>query len=778
MGSGTGDKLGETLRRLRQAAGMTQEELAERAGISTRAVSDTERGLRSTVHAGTARRLAAALGLAGEARDTFEALARGRPAGEPPAPPAPPASTLPGVPTPLLGRSRELQAITGALTGRGIRLLTLTGPGGIGKTRLAAEAARQVQASFSGGVYFVSLGEVRDAALVVPEVAKAIGVPETGTDLQALLAKRLAGRRALIVLDTFEHLTAAAPQVYAAMLGCPATTFLITSRSALRLRGEQHYPVPPLRVPAETDEVTPQRLAEWPATALFWERALAVRPDLPLDAPAAALAGEICRKLDGLPLAIELAAARVRHLPLAAMAEQLTDRLRLLVGGTLDLPRRQRTIRDTVAWSHDLLGPLQARLFRRLSVFSGGWDLASAEAVCGGTGETADVLEGISALLDQNLVILDHTHPQGRYDMLDVVREYAGAQLAQSGEADQVSQRHALYYLALAEEAEPNLARAGHQDWFRRLDAERGNFRHAMAWATERGKTVLALRYSAALWRYWRQLGEFTEGRRWTDAALTLAGDAPASLRAQALRAAAALAFPQGDYQRLAALASEAMDLARNSEDPMDTRNALTTAGFAAVGQGRYQDALDAFGECVKICQRLGPSWQLATSQLNLGAVLLHVGRPGDADAAFAAGLRIYRQLGDDVFAARGTNQRARAALAQGDVERASALAHNALAEFASHAERQGIADGLETLAAVAAARSDPGRAATLAGAAAAIRETIAASQLPDLTITSRFLREAERDAVDRAEREGDQQAQLVLLQPDVHMVPSAHAQT
>ena len=257
MGSGTGDKLGETLRRLRQAAGMTQEELAERAGISTRAVSDTERGLRSTVHAGTARRLAAALGLAGEARDTFEALARGRPAGEPPAPPAPPASTLPGVPTPLLGRSRELQAITGALTGRGIRLLTLTGPGGIGKTRLAAEAARQVQASFSGGVYFVSLGEVRDAALVVPEVAKAIGVPETGTDLQALLAKRLAGRRALIVLDTFEHLTAAAPQVYAAMLGCPATTFLITSRSARRLGGEEPYPGPPPRGAPGDDEAHP-----------------------------------------------------------------------------------------------------------------------------------------------------------------------------------------------------------------------------------------------------------------------------------------------------------------------------------------------------------------------------------------------------------------------------------------------------------------------------------------------------------------------------------------
>jgi predicted ATPase len=723
---------------------MTQEELAERAGISTRAVSDTERGLRAAVHADTARRLAAALGLAGEARDRFEALARGRQTGEPPVPPA---SPLPEVPTPLLGRSRELEAITAALAGRGIRLLTLTGPGGIGKTRLAAEAARQVQASFSGGVYFVSLGEVRDAALVVPEVAKAIGATESGAGLQALLAKRLAGRRALIVLDTFEHLTAAAPQVYAAMLGCPETTFLVTSRSALRLRGEQQYPVPPLELPAATNQVSPEQLARWPATALFWDRALAVRPDLPLDVPVAALVAEICRKLDGLPLAIELAAARVRHMSLAAVADQLTDRLRLLVGGTLDLPRRQRTIRDTVAWSHDLLGPLEAGLFRRLSVFSGGWDLASAEAVCGGTGEAADVLEGISALLDQSLVVLDHTHPQGRYDMLDVVREYAAARLAQAGEADQVSQRHALCYLALAEEAEPNLVRSGHQDWFQRLDAERGNFRRAMAWVIERGETVLALRYSAALWRYWRQLGEFTEGRRWTDAALCLAGDAPASLRARALQAAAALAFPQGDYQRLAGLAAEAMDLARNSEDPVDMRNALTIAGFVAVGEGRYQDALDAFGECVAICQRLGPSWQLATSQLNLGAALLHVGRPGDADAAFAAGLRIYRQLGDDVFAARTTNQRALAALAQGNVETAGALARDALAEFASHAERQGMADGLETLAAVAAARSDPGRAATLAGAAAAIRETIAASQLPDLMIASRFLREAERDA-------------------------------
>jgi predicted ATPase/DNA-binding XRE family transcriptional regulator len=735
------DSLASSLRNLRRATGMTQEELAQRAGISARTVSDIERGLRSVVHGDTARRLSSALGLTGEGRDMFDALARGRRIG---GRPAPPASSIPEVPTPLLGRSRELQAITSTLAGHAARLLTLTGPGGIGKTRLAAEAARQARQSFGGGVYFVALGDLKDASLVGPELAKALGVVGRAADLQTLLAQRLAGKPALVVLDTFEHLTAAAPLVYALMLGSPETTFLVTSRSALRLRGEQQFPVPPLELPGETDEVSPQMLARWPSTALFWERALAVRPDLPLDPPAAMAVADICRKLDGLPLAIELAAARVRHLPLTAVRDQLTDRLRLLVGGTLDLPQRQRTIRDTVAWSHDLLGPAQAKLFRRLSVFSGGWDLGSAEGVCGGAGEIGDALEGISALVDQSLVILDRAHLQGRYDMLDVVREYAAQRLARAGEADQTGRRHALHYLALAEEAEPNLAQAGHQDWFRRLDAERANLRRAISWAIDRGETVLALRYAAALWRYWRQLGEFTEGRRWTESALRMTGDVPASLRARALQAAAALAFPQGDYQRLAGLASETMDLARRSEDPMDMRNALTVRGFVAVGQGRYEDALDAFRQCVAICQRLGPSWQLATSHLNLGVALLAAGHPDDADAAFEEGLRLYRQLGDNVFAARTTNQRAQAALAQGDNERAGKLARDALTEFASYAERQGIAEGLETLAAVAAAQSDPGRAGTLAGAAAAIRETIAAPPLPDLVSTGRLLQTAQ----------------------------------
>src|SRR6266700_1039891 len=279
---------------MRQEAGLTQEELAHRAGISSRTISDVERGLRSAVHGDTARRLASALGVAGEARLRFEALARGRPV---PEPRAPRVGGLPLPLTPIIGRGDDLDELTAMLRRPETRLLTLTGPGGIGKTRLAIEAAGRVTDCFGGGVVFVSLGEVKDVSLVAPELAKALGVAEVREDLQGLLTERLTGNRTLVVLDTLEHLTAAAPLLYAIMLGTADVTFLATSRSALRLRGEQQYPVVPLGVPApgEADLGSRERLGRWPATALFAERALAVRPDLPDDAVTARLVAGICR---------------------------------------------------------------------------------------------------------------------------------------------------------------------------------------------------------------------------------------------------------------------------------------------------------------------------------------------------------------------------------------------------------------------------------------------------------------------------------------------------
>jgi predicted ATPase len=516
---------------------------------------------------------------------------------------------------------------------------------------------------------------------------------------------------------------------------------LVTSRSALRLRGEHEFPVPPLELPSETSTVSPDDIARWPATALFWERAQAVMPDLALDAGNATLVADICRKLDGLPLAIELAAARVKHLPLAAVRDQLEHRLHLLVGGPLDLPLRQRAIRDTVAWSHDLLGDEELRLFRRLSVFSGGWDLAAVESVCGPPAEVGEALDSVSALVDQSLVVLDRNHDSARYRMLDVVRDYAAQELLTASEAEEIERRHALHYLALSEEAGPNLVRAGHQEWFERLEVERGNLRRAMAWAIRRGETELALRYAVALWRYWRQLGEFVEGRRWSEAAVGMQGEAPPSLRSKAVGAAAALAYPQGDYERMAELASEQLDLARQSGDPMDVRDALTVEGMVAQGRGRYGEAVERFRECLAICRPLGLSWQLATSHLNLGTALVLSGSPEEAEATLEEGLEMYRQLGDDIFAARMINGIAYAALTRDDIDRADELARTALAAFADQAERQGVAQGLENLAAVAAARGDANRAATLWGAAAAVRDTIAARAAPfELAITGPFL--------------------------------------
>ena len=739
-GSAGGTGLAASLRRLRLAAGMTQEALAERAGISARTVSDAERGLRGTIHGDTARRLAAALGLAGEVSSDFQAIARGH------VPPSVGVSDqLPAVPTPLLGRAHELEQVTTTLGRDDIRLLTLTGPGGIGKTRLAVEAARSVRDAFPGGTFFVSLGELRSAALVAPELAKAVGAVESGAALEDVLTARLTGPPSLIVLDTFEHVTAAAPVVHALLLRSPSTTFLVTSRNALRLRGEHEFPVPPLDSPPSLDDDPSATLMRWPATALFCERARAVRPDLLVDTWSATIVVDICRRLDGVPLAIELAAARVKHLPLAAVRAQLEHALELLAGGALDLPARHRAIRDTVAWSHDLLGVTTQVLLRRLSVFSGGWTLDAVASVCGSPAEVGDPLDGMSSPVDQSLIVLDPRGPEARYDMLDVIRQFAGRRLDIAGEHERIGRRHAMHYLELAERAESELVRHDLGRWLRLLETERGNMRAGIAWALDHGETEPALRFIVALWRYWRHLGEFVEGRRWSDAALALPGLAPASLRAKALWAAAALAFPQCDDARMADLAVEALHLAGQSNDPMDLRNALTMKGMVAMVQTRYAEALEPLRTAVAICQTLGPSWHLGTSYLNLGIALLQEGAGEEAATTLGEALRIYEQLGDAVFAARVINTMAHAALARDDVAEADDLARTALSMAVQQGERQGIASALLTLAAVAAARHRPEPAAELAGASATIRESIAARDLPfEVAIPARLVRQIE----------------------------------
>jgi predicted ATPase/DNA-binding XRE family transcriptional regulator len=710
------EDLGPLLKHLRAAAGLTQEELAERSGISARTVSDVERGLRTAVYPDTARRLAAALGLEAEARHRFEANARGRAATATQSA----IGALPIPPTPLVGRADELERVVVALKNPGVRLLTLTGPGGIGKTRLALEVAARQLTSFQDGVFFVSLGEVQDPDLVAPAIAKAIGVVEAGEGIPFLIERRLAGRRALILLDTFEHLLPAALLVASLVVRAPETKFLITSRRRLNLRGEHEFPVPPLDLKS--------------ATELFSERAGKIGNEL-----EAVI--DICRQLDGLPLAIELAAARVKHLPLPALAGQLNHRLHLLTGGPIDLPPRQRAIRETVAWSHDLLTEPERLLFRRLATFSGGWSLGSAEAVCG----VDDALAMVSSLVDQSLVGLAGNHPEPRFDMLDVIREYADERLVEAGEVESTARRHALHYLELTEEGEANLVGAGQDEWSRQLDIERGNLRRAIAWSIDHDDKVLALRYTVALWRYWRHSGELAEGRRWSEAALAMPAQAPASLQAKALWATAFLAYPQGDYTRMAELATEGMEFARQGSNPMDLRNALTVVGQVAMCEGRYADALEPFRQSLDICRSLGLTWQLGTSHLNLGNALLHSGQPGEAEQVYKQGLVVYRELGDETFASRITNMLAHAALTLDDLGRADGLAREALIGFAKHRDRMGVAEAIDTLAAVAAGRGDPGRAAQLDGAAAAIHAKIASRPAPfEQAVSRRFIQASE----------------------------------
>ena len=705
-------RLGPTLKNLRATAGLTQEELAERSGISARTISDVERGLRSTVYPHTARRLAAALGLEEDAAHRFEAVAAGRTIIKPQAP-----VLLPIPPTPLLGRADEVAKVVSASNDPRIRLLTLTGPGGIGKTRLALEVAAVQQTSFSDGVFFVSLGEVHDPELVAPAIAKALGVVEIGEGIPFLIERWLATHQALIVLDTFEHLLPAALLVSSMIVHAPTSKFLVTSRRRLNVRGEHELQVPPLDLSS--------------AATLFETRAEGAGHD-----PALIL--EICRHLDGLPLAIELAAARTKHLALPALASQLNNRLGLLTGGPIDLPLRQQAIRETVAWSHDLLEEPERVLFRRLAAFSGGWTLASVEVVC----DMREPLAVMSGLIEQSLVRLTWQGVEARYGMLDVIQEYAAERLLEAVETDSTARRHAIYNLELAEEAEAKLVGAGQEEWYRRLDAERGNLRRAIAWALQQTEKVSALRFTVALWRYWRYSGEFAEGRRWSEAALAMPGAAPASLRAKALWGTAFLVYPQGDYGRMAELAPECLDMARQGGDPMDLRNALTVIGQLAMCEGRYADAMEPLRESLDICRRLGLSWQLGTSHLNFGNALLHSGQAAEAERIYRDGLEVYRELGDETFAARMTNAIAHAALAEDDVERADSLARDALTGFARQRERIGVAEALDTLAAVAAGRADSERAARLDGASDSIHETIASRPAPfERAISGRFIK-------------------------------------
>jgi predicted ATPase/DNA-binding XRE family transcriptional regulator len=703
LGSVAGD-LARLLKQHRAAAGLTQEELAERSDVSARTISDLERGVRARAYRDTAGRMADALGLEAAARASFEAAARGRGVAEPSRP------RLPAPPSRLIGRDDELEVILRLTRDDDIRLVTVTGPGGIGKTRLALEAATRLAAS--SAVAWVDLGgaEARDG--VVSSVARSVGVPADVRPSVETVASRLADEDLVIVLDTFEHVVDAAEDVASLLERCVGVRFLVTSREPLHVRAERQVPLEPLELPAGGDL---DEIAASPAVALFLERATSVRPGVTLNEASAAAFAEICRRVDGIPLALELAAGTVKHFPLSVLRDRLERRLDALADGPRDATPRHRTMRDTIAWSFALLGEDERMLLCSLSVFRGGWTLDAASSVCGST-------ERLPTLIDKSLVRLVDDG-SGRYDLFDVIREYA----AEQGVDDSVRDRHLRSFRELVERSAPGLGGVGDASWDT-LAREHDNIRVAFDRAVEIGDAGAALSIAAGMWRFWMLRNEHADGLARLERALAMAGDVPATTRASTLWGAAWLAYHLGDYERAAAWGAQ---LAGVAVESLDRRNALTIEGMLALARGDLHAALASFEPCPTLAAEGGSPWLEATSELNLGMALAHAGEER-ADEVLARALARYDSLGDERYAARARLYRAHSALVRGDDERATRDTRDALVAFWELDDGWGIAEALAAAAAVSASRAiERPRAVILASAADAQRRAIGSERFP-----------------------------------------------
>jgi non-specific serine/threonine protein kinase len=600
--------------------------------------------------------------------------------------------------------------------------------------------AREVADNFPDGVAFVALGALTDPALVPEAIARALVVPQVaGTPPLDALATALRGRRLLLVLDNFEHLTGASADVATLLMACPTLLALVTSRAPLHVRGEQEYRVPPLALPELGSGANPDLALAADAVRLFVARAAAVQPNFTLTPANATAVVEICRRLDGLPLAIELAAARIRLLSPATLLARLDRTLPLLADGPRDLPARQRTMRDAIAWSHDLLAPEERVTFARLAVFGGGGTLAACEAICADdSDETLAVLEHLTALLHNNLLVQgragDGEDPAGdpRFRMLEPIREYAAEQLAARGEADALHRRHAEYYLNLAA-----VARADQSAWLRQIEAEHDNLRGALRWALAPGadglRTGLGLRLSIALWWFWEVRGHLTEGRSWLARALAVATGVPPQRRAEALIGSGTLAMRQGDYASADTSFAECLDLWRRLGHDDGIARVLTTLGEVALRRGDHARASGLLEESLTLKRALGDQSGIAESLNIAGLVARDRGDFGHAWVLFEESLALMRALDRPWGTIVALSNLGHLALRQGDDARATALLHECLPLSRELGARWSIAYCLEGLAGVAAHRGDGGRAARLWGAAEALREGIGAPLPPNL---------------------------------------------
>jgi predicted ATPase/DNA-binding XRE family transcriptional regulator len=648
------------LRRFRGARGMTQQDLAERAGLNTYAISMLERGVRRTPRSTTVEFLAEALKLNSSERRALHAAARGSRVSAAPRPAARPLAIPPELQAPslaLIGRERELTRAAEMLARPSVRLLTLTGAPGSGKTRLALELARDLTDRYEDGVVVVALGPLGDPGLVMPSIRRELGLEEAGSEASLdTVARHCRDRRLLLVLDNFEHVLSAGSELVMLLGRCPGVQALVTSRALLRIRSEWELAVPPLALPTSDEEAagTPEALAEVASVRLFLERSEMVLPSFRLSAENAGAVSAICRRLDGLPLALELAAPWLRVLAPGHLLTRLNQRLELLVDGPRDLPGRQRTLRAALDWSCELLDEEPLALFRRLSVFAGGAPLEAVERVCQAAAPLrGGLLQNLAVLVEHSLVQRQETADGGpRVMMLESVREYASELLVDAGESDATGLAHMEFYLDLATRARREIRGAAQASWLNRLRREHDNIRAALVWAVDHGHSEDGLRMAAGLRQFWDYGGQRQEGFEWLEQLLAAGGPLPPAVRADGLYAVGVLAAQLGFYELAAARHQDGLAIFKELDDSAGVADTLCGMAEALRHQGDNDQAMRLFEEAVSLLRRIEDRPRLATQLIYLG---IHASNRGDLARGmvlYEEALAISRSIGDELLTA------------------------------------------------------------------------------------------------------------------------------